>query len=155
MIWGNSGLLVSQLVVSKSHEMFHLLMILMFFNLVLGSCCYKVRAWYNIKNNAWHQNQFGRFGYYTLRPGTINGKAHYTSDDDGKAAIWWEGGRWRVGFTKDVGTNVCSLYVDSNADCPYTPRSYTWRYYDQYGNWRDAYKGFSIWCISNPEIFHT
>ena len=64
---------------SKSREMFHLLMILMFFNLVSGSCCHKVRAWYNKKNNAWHQNS--RFGYYTMQTGTVNGKAHYLADD--------------------------------------------------------------------------
>jgi hypothetical protein len=141
MICGNSGLLVSELVVSKSRE------ILMFFNLVSGACCHRVRANYIVKNNAYDQNS-GRFGYYTIRGGTVNGKAHYLADD-GNDGIWFDdtGDNWIVGRKSDIGSNRGYFYTSSTASCPYTP-GYVWKYQDQYDNFRDADKGFSIWCKS-------
>merc|ERR1711971_102341 len=116
-------------------------------NLVSGDCCYKVAAWYKVKNNAYDQNT-ERFGYYYLQPGTVNGRAHYESED-GKYVIWynWTFGKWFVGWKKNLGKENAFFAVKTDADCPYRP-AYTWRYVDQYNNWTDADKGFSIWCKS-------
>ena len=81
-----------------------------------------------------------------MKPGLVNGKVHYEADD-GKTAIWYEGGSWSVGLKGGLGTKNCGFYVSSSATCPYHP-GFTWRYVDQYHNWRDADKGFSIWCES-------
>jgi len=114
--------------------------------LVSGSCCHKVRAWFNVKNNAYGQRS-EYFGYYTMQAGFVNGKAHFLKDDDKGKAIWYKTNKWFVGDTSSLGKYKGKLFVDSIAACPYTP-AYYWRYIDQYGNWRDADKGFSIWCKS-------
>jgi len=116
--------------------------------LVSGSCCHKVRAWFNVKNNAYGQRS-EYFGYYTMQAGFVNGKAHFLKDADKDKAIWFfsDAGQWIVGKKSNLRKNEGKFYVNSKADCPYTP-GYTWKYYDQYGNWRDADKGFSIWCKS-------
>ena len=125
--------------------MFHLLTILMFFNLVAGTCCHKVEADYMDKNNAYGQRA-RYFTYYTMQAGTVNGKAHYLSGDK---AIWYINNpkAWMVGKKENLGINDGQLYVHSTADCPYTP-GYSWKYEDQFDNWRDADRGFSIWCKS-------
>ena len=127
--------------------MFHLLTILMFFNLVSGSCCHKVSAVYSVKNNAYDQNP-GGFGNYTMQAGFVNGKAHFLIDIEIDTAIWYDGdGNWFVGLKSEIGKSMGRFNVESTADCPYTP-AYTWKYVDQYNNWRDADEGFSIWCDS-------
>ena len=121
----------------------------MFFNLVSGSCCYKVRAWYRTKNNAYDQ-QSEHFGYYTMQPGTVNGKAHYKSTD-GNSGIWYEDlqgvGVWNVGKMEHFGF-AGKFSSFSNSDCPYYRTGYSWSYLDQYENFRDADEGFSIVCKS-------
>jgi len=116
--------------------------------LVSGTCCHKVRAWYRVKNNAYGvQSEY--FGMYTMQAGFVNGKAHFLKDDGNGKAIWYfpDKGQWIVGRKSDLGKDNGNFYVNSHADCPYTP-GYTWGYLDQYKNWRDADKGFSIWCNS-------
>jgi len=113
--------------------------------LVSGSCCHKVRAWFNVKNNAYGQRS-EYFGYYTMQAGFVNGKAHFLKDDDKGKAIWYHNNSgWMVGPKSHLGSTSGHFYNRSKADCPYTP-DYTWKYFDHYGNWRDADKGFSIWC---------
>ena len=121
-----------------------------FFNRFSGKCCKSVRAWYakGEKNNSW-DNHESDFGYYKLQKGTVNRKAHYISTD-GEYAIWYfrtkKGtGTWGVGQVKNKGTNRASFYVRSTDDCPTEP-TYDWHYLDQYKNWRDADKGFRIFC---------
>jgi len=111
-----------------------------------GTCCHKVRAWYKVKNNAYgHNSEY--FGYYTMQGGFVNGKPHFLQDDGKGKAIWYVDGVWMVGKKSWLGINYGDFYVYSKADCPYSP-PYTWKYQDQYDNWRDADKGFSIWCKS-------
>jgi len=116
-----------------------------------GKCCKSVRAWYikGEKNNSWDEQE-SKFGYYKLQSGTVNRKAHYISTDDGENAIWYtpsgkRRGKWNVGRVKNKGTKKTSFYVDSTDDCPTEP-TYDWHYLDQYRNWRDADKGFRIFC---------
>jgi len=115
--------------------------------LVSGTCCHKVRAGFSVKNNAYGV-QSVYFGYYTMQAGFVKGKAHFLKDDGKGKAIWYDGdGWWVVGEKENIGTSHGKFYVRSKAACPYTP-GYTWRYYEQYGNWRDADEGFSIYCKS-------
>merc|ERR1740122_383044 len=114
-----------------------------------GKCCKSVRAWYakDEKNNSWDRQE-SKFGYYKLQKGTVNGKAHYVSTKGN--AIWYyrskKGrGAWGVGLVRHKGTRNVSLYVRSTDDCPTEP-TYDWHYLDQYKNWRDADKGFRIFC---------
>lgn len=121
-----------------------------FFNRFSGKCCKSVRAWYKYgeKNNSWDVQE-KRFGYYKLLKGTVNRKAHYISTD-GEHAIWYYrtnkgSGTWGVGKVKNKGTSSVSFYVRSTDDCPTEP-TYDWHYLDQYRNFRDADKGFRIFC---------
>ena len=126
-------------------------MFIYFLNLFAGKCCKSVRAWYKYgeKNNSWDEQE-SKFGYYKLQKGTVNGKAHYVSTADDEYAIWYyrstKGrGTWGVGKVRDKGTRSVSFYVRSTDDCPTEP-TYDWKYADQYRNWRDADKGFTIFC---------
>jgi len=141
--------------------------------LVSGDCSYMVKADFLTKNNAWdvHEN---KYGYYYKKPGTVNGKAHYESKN-GKHAIWYKSdgngvsgsagfsgfgvsasvsasvsGRWSVGSKRDLGKNLASFTVTSLAECPSSP-GYSWEYVDQYDNWIDADKGFSIWSKNTED----
>ena len=133
--------------------MFHLLTILMFFNLVSGSCCHKVKVDYTWKNDAYNYGQRSEyFGYYTMQAGFVNRKAHFLKDDGKGKAIWYfsdsRRAGWVVGLKSDLGSPGGFFFVSSKADCPDT-LGYTWKYYDhQYKNWRDAYKGFTIRFVS-------
>ena len=131
--------------------MFHLLTILMFFNLVSGSCCHKIKASFAVQNNAYGQNS-DRFGYYTMQAGFVNGKAHFLKDAGKARAIWYSSASetWIVGTKSNLGKSNGKLFVVSKAACPYTP-GYTWRY-EQYGSWRDADEGFSIFIDVNVNL---
>ena len=51
-----------------------------------------------------------------------------------------------TGLLKEVGPGVSvSFYVRSRDNCPTEP-TYDWKYLDQYRNFRDADKGFRIFC---------
>ena len=133
--------------VSKSCEMFHLLTILTFFNLVSGSCCHKVKAWYEVKNNAWSNSDY--FGDYTMQAGFVNGKAHFLKDDDKTCAIWFSDTKqaWVVGETSELGSDNGTFFAHVQVDCPHQ-FDFAWRYSDQYDSWHHAKEGFSIWCES-------
>ena len=156
-----------ELAVSKSCEMLNLMIS---FNLVSGDCSYMVKAEFVTKNNAWDVQE-NKYGYYYKKPGTVNGKAHYESKD-GKHAIWYTSGgngeagfsgfgvsasvsasvsgKWNVGSKSNLGKNLASFTVRSTAECPYSP-GYSWDYLDQYRNWIDADKGFSIWSKNTED----
>ena len=48
-------------------------------------------------------------------------------------------------LNENKGTRNAAFIVRSSDDCPTEP-TYDWDYLDQYRNWRDADKGFSIYC---------
>ena len=139
--------------------MFHLLTILMFFNLVSGSCCQKgvlVDGNEGKDKNTAYAQRINYFGYYTMEAGFVNGKSHFLKYDDKNKAIWWVcaytnstgrcRGRWIVGETDYLGQIPkygLTFYVDTEAECPYTP-GYSWRYRTQWYEWRDAGNGFTI-----------
>ena len=126
-------------------QVFLLLLILILFNLVSGDCCNRVRAWYvTDRKNRSFDLQDSRFGYYSIKPGTINGKPHYVSDD-GEQAIWYDGNSWNVGLTDDQGTTRAGIHVNSKANCPEEP-IFDWEYLNNSNDWVPAEQGFSIYC---------
>ena len=116
---------------------------------ISGSCCWKVKVDYSQQNDAW--TQIGSaFGYYEIKSGTVNGKSHYVSMfDSGKYAIWIENGQWTIGFSNNVGSNSGFAYNNNvnTHTCPYGP-AWDWFYLDYFGNWQNAGRGLSIWCMS-------
>ena len=152
-LWYSESLLLKAMIHSQllwnvlfNHSCYYFIW---FFNRFSGKCCKSVRAWYakDEKNNSWDRQE-SKFGYYKLQKGTVNGKAHYVSTKGN--AIWYyrnkKGrGAWGVGLVRHKGTRNVSLYVRSTDDCPTEP-TYDWHYLDQYKNWRDADKGFRIFC---------
>jgi len=88
------------------------------------------------------------YGVYE-RQGAINGKYSY-KNANGDRAIWYEGGSWRVGHFKNLGTSTCGFYTTEDTPCPnpkpVSLRPWTWRYFIQAaGIWVDADRGMSIW----------
>ena len=135
-------------------------MILTFFNLVSGDCCYKVTADYANKNYA-YDNHPSKFGEYYLQPGTVNGRAHYEKGEGNKkAAIWYNPkfGKWFVGGKSSLGGDTASFALKLNSECPYgglgehddsnVEQSYTfsWRYWYFNQKWTDANDGFFLVC---------
>lgn len=115
------------------------------FNLVSGdNCCNRVEATYErgSKNGA-YDGQSDRFTSYTKQRGDINDKPQYLSDN-GEEAIWYQGGKWRVGSIESKGSSWAGMTTKSTDDCPNEP-AFNWRYFDD-DEWHDADQGFSIWC---------
>ena len=144
-IWKKGGEIETPGCISLNFHGIIAFLILIFFS---GDCCNRVRGWYlaGEQNNSWDEKG-EHFGYYDLQRGIVNGKAYYISAD-GESAIWFDPTgvpSWMVGKVKNQGTAYHSLSVQSTADCPTEP-TYDWVYLDQYRNFRDADKGFSIYC---------
>ena len=75
----------------------------------------------------------------------INDRPHYTSDDE-DSGIWYDGVGWNVGPITNKGTGRAGLYANTKDDCPEDP-TYSWKYFDaDDGEFKDANKGFSIYC---------
>merc|ERR1712047_173500 len=105
------------------------------------------------------------YGTYTIQTGTFDGKDWYLSSN-GRYAIWYNDGRWRVGTVGNKGSNkgvfysltpsaiasaIASvsgfgLYVSASSsfECPWNAFSY-WKYYvPGINQWVDAGNGMYI-----------
>merc|ERR1711971_806207 len=108
-----------------------------------GSCCWKVRVNYYVKNDAYTQQSL-IFGYYRKESTYINGKPHYTSMfSSGSRAIWFTSGNyWMIGESRNRGTTWGNALNRNNYNCPYDP-AYDWQYVNRYNNWAYAGQGLS------------
>merc|ERR1712008_133992 len=131
----------------RSVKINKMLLKIVFASLVLGialsngapTCCRKIRV------SGGRQKQWGNpTGEYFAQPGTVNGRAHYTSKAGG-LAIWYDKKNWAIGLENFRGTtnveenwNGVYLYVSSEEIsmpiCPYNFNVYlvTWKYRDGY-----------------------
>merc|ERR1711953_908660 len=84
------------------------------------------------------------YGTYTTQNGHIAGRDWYLSSN-GRYAIWYKDGRWRVGPEGNKGTRSCVFYNTDDDKCPHQP-AFNWKYYvSAINEWIDADYGMSIY----------
>merc|ERR1711953_1448484 len=84
------------------------------------------------------------YGTYTIQNGHIAGRDWYLSSN-GRYAIWYKDGRWRVGPEGNKGTRSCVFYNTDDDKCPHQP-GFNWEYYvSAINEWIDADYGMSIY----------
>merc|ERR1719412_328051 len=110
-----------------------------------GSCCKRIKVDYRVGygNKGARRAIRSRYGYYYRAKGSYGGRSWYYSSNR-KSAVWYHGGRWKIGSIRGVGRSYCNAYVSSSARCPYGP-DYSWRFYSR-GSWYNAGQSLSIWC---------
>merc|ERR1712141_846712 len=70
--------------------------------------------------------------YYYAQAGTVSGKTHYRSAD-GKSAIWYTSGAWRISWKEDLGTTTNNAHIFSSVNCPGDIPNrvkFTWNFYN-------------------------
>merc|ERR1711953_1042604 len=84
------------------------------------------------------------YGTYTIQNGHIAGRDWYLSSN-GRYAIWYKDGRWRVGTEGNKGSRSCVFYNTDDDKCPHQP-GFNWKYYvSAINEWIDADYGMSIY----------
>merc|ERR1711953_1269468 len=84
------------------------------------------------------------YGTYTIQNGHIAGRDWYLSSN-GRYAIWYKDGRWRVGSEGNKGSRSCVFYNTDDDKCPHQP-GFNWKYYvSAINEWIDADYGMSIY----------
>ena len=84
------------------------------------------------------------YGTYTIQAGTFDGRDWYLSSN-GRYAIWYWKGLWRVGTEGNKGSTKCFFYTESDDKCPYEPM-YDWKYWvSSINEWVDADWDISIY----------
>merc|ERR1711953_446837 len=84
------------------------------------------------------------YGTYTIQNGHIAGRDWYLSSN-GRYAIWYKDGRWRVGTEGNKGPRSCVFYNTDDDKCPHQP-GFNWKYYvSAINEWIDADYGMSIY----------
>jgi len=84
------------------------------------------------------------YGTYTIQTGTFGGRDWYLSSN-GRYAIWYKDGRWRVGSEGNKGSRSCVFYNTDDDKCPHQP-GFNWKYYvSAINEWIDADYGMSIY----------
>ena len=70
------------------------------------------------------------FTIYHIEENLLNGKVHYTSED-GKKAIAYSSGKWRIQPVEDKGTDLGTwAFAEFKMACP-EQTEHKWKYYDQ------------------------
>merc|ERR1712117_581873 len=120
-----------------------------------SGCCQKVKVHYS--SSAYCSSSYGpRYehnrlygsnpGYFIKMSWTINGKVWYKSGN-GQYAIWYAknpNGQWSVGKLSNLGRARSYAYADAEDNCP-EDIYWTWKYWN--GQWKDANKCLSIYCV--------
>lgn len=116
-----------------------------------GDCCWKVKVAFttNNLNGAYKLHKY-IFGYYTMEPGLVNGRNHYTSTHaDGAFALAFCGDSWWL-QSADV-RGECKGWAHSGWQenrCVHDI-DYSWRYFiPAIDEFVEAKKGLSVWCKS-------
>jgi len=83
---------------------------------------------------------------YTIQSGTFDGRDWYLSSSG--HAIWYKGGRWRVGTEGSKGTTGGVFYTKEDDKCPHQT-GFDWKYYvPAINEWVDADSGMYILTAS-------
>jgi len=114
-----------------------------------GNCCYKVKLTYCCGNTdkAYDEHK-NLYTEYTVEPGLVNGKPHYTFDGwIYNYAIWYSGDAWVIGETDDRGSTRGYMRNHGNNSCP-NEMGYDWEYALPNHGWLDAGKSLTLKCTT-------
>ena len=92
------------------------------------------------------------FGIFTKSTKFINDRRYYKSIiRNGKYGIWWDGSKWRIGYSKSKGLKIGFGRIEKDTSCLPNITGWDWKLYYGSSGWKDAHKSLGVRC-ANPGI---
>jgi len=118
----------------------------------VDGCCWKIKVDYTSGHGFYGPVKILRrtYGYYTMEPGLVNGKAHYTSSDPGNEGLYalsFCGDSWWIQPASFRGQCKGFAHSGWHTDDCVTDIAYSWVYYvSSINQFVTAKKAMSTWC---------